>query len=367
MAPRPKEASATDSKRALQVRLAQRAFRERKELKIKDLEARVVELEAQNQTLLTAVQNQHPPSWVPPPPPQSQPCATCAALEADNRRLRVECDILKELAQSASGSAPQETAAVESAELQFGVPQKVEECRHSLKALGGAMATCKYVDSLCDHFYTMASCEDPRLIKRIVLKIIAARYKIMNACETMQQRRHAIEIIEACKDRNRTHISFMYQHTMKEVVEETHTTVDYATTATSSSSANYSTDLDADGVRHLKLPKRQERKELLAKSKAFLDAAKSIPSLQGSSHLVEDLIVMFWCQASCHDKTEREALIFGLVDCFNRLQAVATEKDKADFILATEIAREKEKAVANDMFDLVLSNKAMSGNLLELL
>ncbi|KAI8837152.1 hypothetical protein BJ741DRAFT_603908 [Chytriomyces cf. hyalinus JEL632] len=402
----------TPTKRTVQVRLAQRAFRARKEERIKLLEQTVLDLTAQNRALLQAG---------PPKPPAS--CPTCTSqigshhpnvnqLIEENHRLRIESNLLRELLQQANSKMyaveiknpaliESHTRILESDKLglnattssihTFGGLCEVEQCREDLKKLP-SLYQCRYVDDLCslflvtpDHCHThirkyltihsrvftqaVANCEDKKIIKCMVTKMIAARYKILDACSSFD-RREAIEVIERCKSKNKKHIEHMYQMTAVQLAEDTAfapwKALNYDP-STSNASEGFVIKYSS-GPSQVYMPDVNSRQHMLNRSQKFLDATKSIAALNGSRHLVENLCILFWSQALSTDKVEREAMFFELVDVFNRILWICqSEQSKTEFILSTEAGRASEKAVANQMLDEALSVNSLSGNLIDLL
>ncbi|KAJ3234980.1 hypothetical protein HDU78_005530 [Chytriomyces hyalinus] len=377
----------------------------------KELEMQVADLEARN----TQLQGLIPPQGA---TQAGLGCRTCQleqmkaeqavsemlALRAHNQQLLAECEMLRGIvAQGSAPSASKElllaplsqtlysqsmseernlrraaaekvplmpsSSVVSSAVDQFGVPQEVEHCRIGLKSIP-ILRNCGYVDDLVDLFMAMVSCQDQKIIKRIVVKLLAAKYKIMDACEDLVDKKRAIEIIEQAKSRNTVHVQHMYAHAMQ-AVEDNQAALGISR---GSGGEPWANPQDAQilrlpaVVRHMKLPTDAERTEMLEKSKPFRDSLLSIESLRGSEWIVDDLCVMFWCQASCQDKNQREALIFALVENFSKLQNLcANDHSLTEFLLATEIAREANKEIADQMFSHVLSGNSMSGNLIGLL
>ncbi|KAJ3242935.1 hypothetical protein HDU77_010621, partial [Chytriomyces hyalinus] len=303
----------------------------------KELEMQVADLEARN----TQLQGLIPPQGA----TQAGPgCRTCQlermkaeqavsemlALRAHNQQLLAECEMLRGIvAQGSAPSASKElllaplsqtlysqsmseernlrraaaekvplmpsSSVVSSAVDQFGVPQEVEHCRIGLKSIP-ILRNCGYVDDLVDLFMAMVSCQDQKIIKRIVVKLLAAKYKIMDACEDLVDKKRAIEIIEQAKSRNTVHVQHMYAHAMQ-AVEDNQAALGISR---GSGGEPWANPQDAQilrlpaVVRHMKLPTDAERTELLEKSKPFRDSLLSIESLRGSEWIVDDLCVMFW-------------------------------------------------------------------------
>ncbi|KAJ3265957.1 hypothetical protein HDU77_003047 [Chytriomyces hyalinus] len=379
----------TPTKRTVQVRLAQRAFRARKEERIKLLEQTVLDLTAQNRALLQAG---------PPKPPAS--CPTCTSqigshhpnvnqLIEENHRLRIESNLLRELLQQANSKMyaveiknpaliESHTRILESDKLglnttissihTFGGLCEVEQCREDLKKLP-SLYQCRYVDDLCSLFLAVANCEDKKIIKCMVTKMIAARYKILDACSSFD-RRKAIELIERCKSKNKKHIEHMYQMTAVQTAEDTGFAPwkDLNYDPSTSTGAEGFVTKYSSGPSQVYMPDVNSRQHMLNRSQKFLDATKSIAALDGSRHLVENLCILFWSQSLSTDKVEREAMFFELVDVFNRILWICqSEQSKTEFILSTEAGRASEKAVANQMLDEALSVNSLSGNLIDLL
>ncbi|KAJ3242294.1 hypothetical protein HDU81_005046 [Chytriomyces hyalinus] len=330
----------TPTKRTVQVRLAQRAFRARKEERIKLLEQTVLDLTAQNRALLQAG---------PPKPPAS--CPTCTSqigshhpnvnqLIEENHRLRIESNLLRELLQQANSKMyaveikkpaliESHTRILESDKLglntatssihTFGGLCEVEQCRQNLKRLP-SLYQCRYVDDLCSLFLAVANCEDKKIIKCMVTKMIAARYKILDACSSFD-RREAIELIERCKSKNKKHIEHMYQMTAVQTAEDTGFVpwkpLDYdpydplTLTSTSTGGEGFVTKYSS-GPSQVYMPDVNSRQHMLNRSQKFLDATKSIAALDGSRHLVENLCILFWVSFTS-EKTDARARVPGAV------------------------------------------------------
>ncbi|KAI8614804.1 hypothetical protein BC830DRAFT_350769 [Chytriomyces sp. MP71] len=388
-----------EQRRTIQVRLAQRKFRERKEARLKELEAQVIQLTAENEALRSGQ-------------PLGGTCTyvTCSArislLETENARLRVECDILRDLARNSislpSSSQPVATAAESAIPARplatltsaaaFGQPCEVDECRNALLQLS-SLSDCRAVHTLCDLFMSMANCNDAQLVKCMVLKMMAARYQIFDTASE-SERPLAIRIIERCKSKNWSHVMHMYEQSAIQTTRKTgftvmrnifpvpfesaesvmvvtgpHTGSQSRATAFASPANGSQLIVHSGNAGHARLSISQTtRDEMLERSKSFRQSASTIPALVNCADLVDNLCVLFWTQSSCDDKKTREALFFDLVDAFNQLLTFCNnEENKTDFIMATEVGRQKERQIVNSMFDEVLSVNSLSGNLIEIL
>ncbi|KAI9349658.1 hypothetical protein BDR26DRAFT_633934 [Obelidium mucronatum] len=231
---------------------------------------------------------------------------------------------------------PKEATRIITATALFG-PPVVEKARAELKQLV-SLRDCKWVDIYLNSFLKQADCTDNQEIKRHVMKILYARYKILDSC-TVIDRFKALEIIETEKKGNRRHLDFMFARA-REASE--------AKRKEKSSSPSLFSPLPLSS--HEKL---EAQGPLLSSSSSYVDdvfshrgfkeATRQIPSLQTeqAQNLVNCLCSVYSAQAACTDLMKRESMLFDMIELKTKLHDMCrNERDKHSLVLAIEVSRE---------------------------
>ncbi|KAJ3026369.1 UNVERIFIED_CONTAM: hypothetical protein HDU68_005775 [Siphonaria sp. JEL0065] len=356
-------------------RLAQRAFRERKDNRIKELELQVEALLAQQQ---------QKPEVVTTPPAsvsneievwqrKSQEMETVIAqLRSENADLKVKLDAALASANSAQPSVPLfppyqqpsssiSTAAaaattvwdnggqinsvyhglsavseseasittrtayhtpykLASASELYGIPP-VESFRNELKALP-SLKDCASVDLLMDLFIDQTQYTDAFTIRKRIFAILKHKSKILDACNILD-RLKAIEIIERAKKFNQVHVDHMYSHWDDILV-------------------NPATLLEVD-----------ETNSPLQMN-TFYQVIDLIPSLEQRKDLIRDMHKLFVAMMTATDCVERVKLFFSLADIKNKVFAACnTDEDRNRLALALELGRQGNRSYVDDMFEQV--------------
>ncbi|KAJ3026368.1 UNVERIFIED_CONTAM: hypothetical protein HDU68_005774 [Siphonaria sp. JEL0065] len=402
----------SDNKRTVQIRLAQRAYRERKENRIKELEDRLNFLLQQQQQL----QEQ-------PQIPTQLSCPNCQQLKIKQSQCEIKIRILEQqvidlqsssrlnpqikrestielhqyngpndassaelngrvyprpspdldsdldsMLESMSHAHPNPSQSsypmlscesmgnvgerdvnmadvsggfiVEPATSKFGKPN-IEPWRTKLKQLP-SLKDCKWLDVYLDSFLLQAEYTDTRMIRHLVMKILNAKYKMLDCCSIMD-RFTALEVIEAGKAANRVYLDYMFEAARSASTYSG--SFDSTTLYSPAASSIVSDSLTAVG---------SDPSE--PSSKTFRDATKQIPSLSSeeSQKAVDDLCNIYAAQAKSTDLREREYMFFQMISIKNSLADMCkTEEDKHSFMLAIEVSREKPE------------NKKRTGKMLE--
>ncbi|KAJ3081459.1 hypothetical protein HK100_009878 [Physocladia obscura] len=198
-----KPANAED-RRILQNRLAQRAFRQRKEQRIQELEAEIAALEQQ----LHQVQ---------PESKELEPIESAAIMTENERLIALEKNVyvnLQNVAKAAfeffakfdndnsqlsvNGSS---TASMRRSNI-IGVSSSsvdfVSLSRSALKLLPSLSVTptaAKYITEVCDIRLNLSKCKDEAHTKRLLIAFIRAKSKVYEHCNNAVDRLKAIKII----------------------------------------------------------------------------------------------------------------------------------------------------------------------------
>ncbi|KAI8620929.1 hypothetical protein BC830DRAFT_1077510 [Chytriomyces sp. MP71] len=88
---------------------------------------------------------------------------------------------------------------------------------------------------------------------------------------------------------------------------------------------------------------------LLPGASEFMQAAKTVPSLREADDLLEDMCRLFSWQARCSDREERAEGLFAFVEQQARLENLCTEEDRIGFVLQIEKVRTAFKPMHDDM------------------
>ncbi|KAJ3031635.1 UNVERIFIED_CONTAM: hypothetical protein HDU68_001715 [Siphonaria sp. JEL0065] len=381
-------------KRRVQIRLAQRAFRERKEIRIRELEQQVKELETQakqssasnvtpdcqschamtlriaelevklegpsaSSHIHTHQQQQQQWQWQPPrfdpmqspQPPfhvtnsqqnqQFQQQRIGSSLSSPIRMNQYSYELqlphqggswfAKPADQLYEKNRTETTAAS-----QFGMPS-LESGRLALKQIV-SLRDSPYVDELFDTFLVSCSTSDKKEIRRYMIKYIWAKYKVFDQCVGNEQElKRVIELTEATRTLNSQHVAFVHE----------------------AASGKSPTEVMLQFARLGSLPNGSSsigglsRNEILRESNDFLQSVRQIPSLSKHIGLAEELCILFWTQAQSTQKEERENLFFQMLQVSNSLLDLCGKpEDRVQFLMATEVARQTNLVASDSMFEI---------------
>ncbi|KAJ3019222.1 UNVERIFIED_CONTAM: hypothetical protein HDU68_010757 [Siphonaria sp. JEL0065] len=212
---------------------------------------------------------------------------------------------------NANGSSPQPVhVVVMPSTAKFGVAW-IEPARTSLKQLP-SLSSCPWIDIYADMMHEHTEAADTFFIRKAFMKMIQAKYNILDTCNTMD-RYHALEIIEHVDCKNRQHLDYI---------------------------------LDI-----LKAQDRQNHVPAVLRNVAdqpcidyFTTAVSQISSLNTpEAHVVVQVLCdAFVTQSKSDDVKVREAMLFELILVRMQLRDMCeTDEDRIQLMTIIEVAREK--------------------------
>ncbi|ORY41550.1 hypothetical protein BCR33DRAFT_335066 [Rhizoclosmatium globosum] len=206
----------------------------------------------------------------------------------------------------------------------------MEPCRRALRDLG-SLQTSAWVDVFIDNVIIQSQMTDPYEIKKHVIRLMHAKYKMLDSC-TIMDRVKALEIIEDAKKEHRRHLNYTY---------------------------GCARMVAGDGGKAVKLePTEYNETEMLVESDpvSFKESVRAIPSLQNPTAIqaLDQLCDLYSIAAKSKSNEERENLLFHMMELKTLLHDMcANQTEKTNFILAIEVSREKPQ------------NKRITGKFLE--
>ncbi|KAJ3284196.1 hypothetical protein HDU79_008410 [Rhizoclosmatium sp. JEL0117] len=329
-------------------REAQRKFRERKENRIKELEAQVEQLQAQLD--IKSSSSDHPP---PASSSASSELNTLKSevaqlrsrvnyLEAENTELNRRLESLLPPAIPTPLSNPPHPYYTSTSDISYAPPiapspltstlkpQSASEIYgvpvfgsllHDLKSLP-SLQNSTDVDSMVNLFVDQSQLRDSFQIRKRIFLMLKYKYRILEAC-SMVDRLKAIEIMEKGKRVHAAHLligSKMGRFVKKHMDDHWE-----------------GLTLSADD-----LPEIPASEQVSLQLDNFKRILEFVPSLAGHEHLVNNMFKLF---IVCGP---------GLVDLKNKLFSLCkSEEDCNRFSLALEIGRQNNKGYVEDLFEQV--------------
>ncbi|KAJ3059061.1 hypothetical protein HDU99_006527, partial [Rhizoclosmatium hyalinum] len=149
---------------------------------------------------------------------------------------------------------------------------------------------------------------DQKSVRKAVVNMIAAKYKILDACANDTDLRCAIEIMETANATNALHLAHMYEIACG--ISESDMLL---------GDSHYMDDIELLDCIQLE--------EVMKQSRPFREAVKRIPPLTSHMNIVDKICIVFWKQSRETDANEREALFFKSVELSNRLLNLCVDLD----------------------------------------
>ncbi|KAJ3057960.1 hypothetical protein HDU98_005903 [Podochytrium sp. JEL0797] len=293
-------------------RLAQRAFRERKDLRIRELQHQVAALEA-----------------------------TVASLRNDNSLLKANLPTLNTTRtiptcapSTALLSATSTTFKPLSAAQLHGAPPTVASFGHELQLLP-SLHNCTHVDLLLSLFVDQSLQRDSFSIRKRIFQIQQHKCRIYESCDEID-RVKAIEILCRMKALNKEHVDLMYNH------------------------------WDDVRINPAELAPVEPHESRCIRKRDFVYAIRSIPCLQyASAPLLLDIEKLIVAEMKSTDCVEKVRIFFTIVDYKEKLYAFCeNDEDRNQLTLAIEIGRYQNKAYWDKLFEQVesvMENPPLSG------